>query len=88
MILWSPAANDTCIVGFEDVTELNKIHPEFSSHSKVYKNYEVFKSKELMNFQLVPTFPGARNAAPLPADISILLKRPKKDVPYVGAYPL
>lgn len=88
MILWSPAPNDTCIVGFEDVAELNKKHPEFSAHSKVYKNYEVFKSKELMNFQMLSTFPGAKNAAPLPADISSLLKRPKKDIPYIGAYPL
>jgi hypothetical protein len=88
MILWSPANNDSCIVGFESPAELHKLLPEFSANSELYKDYSLFKSNELANYQLLPTFPGARIAAPIPADISLLLKRPKKDVPYTGAYPL
>src|SRR4030042_1108682 len=32
MILWSPAMNDTCIIGFDTPADLNKLHPEFSAH--------------------------------------------------------
>lgn len=88
MILWSPAQNDTCIVGYDDVSALNTKHPGFEAHSMIFKNYLPFRSRELLNFKLLPSFPGSKNAAPLPADISTLLKRPKKSIPYIGAYPL
>ena len=87
MILWSPAMNDTCIIGFESPAELNKLHPEFSGHSLLYKDYQVFRSPDLSNYRLIPEFPGTKAAAPLPVEISVLLKRPKKDLPYIGAYP-
>ncbi len=88
MILWSPARNDTCIIGLGSPVDLNRIHPEFSAHSTFYTDYNVFKSIELGNYQLIPIFPGAKAASALPLEISFLLKRPKKDVPYIGAYPL
>jgi hypothetical protein len=88
LILWSPAKNDTCIIGLDSPSGLNKLHPEFSSHSSLYSDYTVFKSKELGNYQVIPAFPGAKAASALPPEISLLLKRPKKDVPYIGAYPL
>ncbi|MCX6332680.1 MAG: hypothetical protein NT092_00060 [Bacteroidia bacterium] len=87
-ILWSPANNDTCIVGFNTPAELSKLHPEFAAHSKFYSDYDFFRSKDLGNYRLVPEFPGSKAPSALPADISLLLKRPKKDVPFVGAYPL
>jgi parallel beta-helix repeat protein len=87
MILWSPAMNDTCIIGFENPLELNKLHPEFEAHSALFTNYTVFKSEYLGNYQVLPEFPGARSGAPMPDAIKTLLKRPKKDLPYVGAYP-
>jgi hypothetical protein len=88
LILWSPAKNDTCIVGLDSPSGLNRLHPEFSSHSSLYSDYTVFKSKELGNYQVIPAFPGAKAASALPSEISFLLKRPKKDMPYIGAYPL
>ena len=88
MILWSPAANDTCIIGFDSPADLHKLHPEFSGHSALYSNYSVFKSVELGNYQMIPEFPGAKSAAVLPDEISVLLNRPPQDVPYVGAYPM
>lgn len=88
MMLWSPAQNDSCIIGFENPADLNKLHPEFEAHSTIYKDYPVFMSKELKNFRILPRYAGLMKGSPLPTDISSLLKRPKKDVPYVGAYPL
>jgi len=48
----------------------------------------VFKSSDLGNYKLLPSFPGIKAASHLPADISALLKRSKKGVPYIGAHPL
>ncbi len=87
-ILWSPARNDTCIIGLDNPAGLNGLYPQFSAHSSFYSDYTIFKSRKLGNYQLIPEFPGAGAASPLPSEISILLKRPKKDIPYVGAYPL
>jgi parallel beta-helix repeat protein len=86
MILWSPVANDSCIIGFDSPDELNKLHPEFSAHSKLFTDFIPFKSKELGNYQLLPAFPGTKAAAPLPDELKQLLNRPKKEVTYVGAY--
>jgi len=88
MIFWSPAANDTCIIGFDSPADLHKLHPEFSGHSALYSDYSVFKSVELGNYELIPEFPGVQSASPLPPEISLLLNRPKQDVPYMGAYPM
>jgi parallel beta-helix repeat protein len=86
LILWSPAMNDSCIVGFNNPADLNKLHPEFEAHSALYNDYEVFKSGILGNYQVLPSFPGAKAGSPLPDAIKILLKIPKKAVPYIGAY--
>jgi len=87
VILWSPVRNDSCIVGFNSPAELNKLLPEFAGHSALYKDYSVFKSTELGNYQVIAEFPGAKTAAGLPDEIRLLLNRSLQDVPYVGAYP-
>lgn len=86
-LLWSPAANDTCLTGFKTPEDLHKALPEFCSQSGIYYDNSVFKSVELENFGLLPSFQGNSFASPLPAEISSLLGRPKKDTPYIGAYP-
>ncbi len=88
MILWSPAKNDTCIIGLDSPAGLHKLHPEFSAHSSLFLDYSVFMSTEIGNYRLIPAFPGAKAASVLPSEISTLLKRPKKDTPYIGAYPM
>lgn len=88
LILWSPAANDNCIAALDSPAALNKLHLEFSAHSLFFTEGSVYKSSELGNYQLLPSFPGIKAASPLPADITTLLKRPKKGIPYIGAYPL
>ncbi len=87
-ILWSPVKNDTCIIGFNTPAELNKLHPEFEAGSRFYADYDVFRSRYLGNYKLVSEFPGVKTATAMPAEISLLLKRSKKDLPYVGAYPM
>ncbi len=88
MILWSPAMNDQCYEGFNTPSDLHKLHAEFDAHSALYSDYNVFKSNELGNYQMLPEFPGARSGAPLPDNIRVMLKQPDQEIPYVGAYPL
>jgi len=88
LILWSPAANENCMAALDSPAELNKLHPEFSAHSMFFTAGSVYKSGELGNYQVLSSFPGIKAASALPADISALLKRPKKGLPYIGAYPL
>jgi hypothetical protein len=88
LILWSPAENENCIVGLEGPADLNKLQPGFEAHSMLLNDYTVFKSPEMGNYQLVPSFPGIKAASPMPADIRTLLNRLKRDMPYIGAYPI
>jgi parallel beta-helix repeat protein len=89
LILWSPAADVNCQTRFESPEGLQKLHPEFSAHSKYFANYSgpLFKSPELDNYQLLKVFPGSTAATSLPDEISKLLGREKKETPFVGAYP-
>jgi hypothetical protein len=86
LILWSPVQNDSCIIRYDDPSELHAAYPEFAANSKLYNNTSVFKSTELGNYQVLPAFPGINQATVLPDAISKLLNRPKKDMPFVGAY--
>jgi parallel beta-helix repeat protein len=87
LILWSPADDKMCITGLESPEELHRLHPEFSGSSMLYADFNVFRGPELHNYQLLSSFQGNKTAAQLPADISNLLMRPRKEGPYIGAYP-
>ncbi|MCK4297302.1 MAG: right-handed parallel beta-helix repeat-containing protein [Candidatus Marinimicrobia bacterium] len=89
IILWSPVKNEDCRQIFKSLNDLQKLHPEFSVHSRYFSNYSgpLFKSRELGNYQILPAFPGFKSGMQLPAEILKLLGRSKKDGRYVGAYP-
>ncbi|MDZ7288771.1 MAG: right-handed parallel beta-helix repeat-containing protein [candidate division KSB1 bacterium] len=89
LILWSPAANENCQVGFESFENLRRLYPEFAANCRYYANYDgpLFKGMELGNYQLSPDFPGAKAGMQLPAGISKLLGPSQKVGRYVGAYP-
>ena len=69
--------------------ELNKLHPEFSAHSKYFDNYDgpLFKSPELGNYELLKAFAGSSVGGPLPAEIRKLLDRTNQENHFPGAYP-
>jgi hypothetical protein len=89
LILWSPAADVNCQTGFESPEGLQKLHPEFSAHSRYFANYNgpLFKSPELDNYQLLQAFPGSTAATLLPDEIRKFLGQPKQDAKFTGAYP-
>ncbi|MFH0990091.1 MAG: right-handed parallel beta-helix repeat-containing protein [bacterium] len=90
LIVWSPAPGEECQVGFESLSDLRKLYPEFSGNSLSLYNYHgpLFKSTELGNYQLLPEFPGANSGIQLPVEISKFLRLSKGNGPYVGAYPI
>ena len=89
IILWSPATGSQCQVGFESVSELQKMFPRFEGNSLSYDAYHgpLFKSIALGNYQLLPMAPGATSGMQLPAEIRKILGQSKKDGQYTGAYP-
>ena len=87
LILWSPAKGNECQTAFGSPVDVKKMFPEFCDHSEAYgAEIPLFKSADLGNYQLLPTFPGSRLASGLPNAIRKLLGV-EKDVRYVGAYP-
>ncbi len=89
MILWSPAQNEGCQVGFDSIESLHMMYPEFEANSQSYSGYDgpSFKSTELGNYQLLLDAPGAKSGAQLPAEIRKLLGESKNESRYVGAFP-
>jgi len=89
LILWSPAADETCQTPFETPQALHGRYPEFSAHSLYFASGEIplFRGAELGHFELSKTFPGNRAATRLPAEIVRVLNLPGRTAPYVGAYP-
>lgn len=89
LILWSPAQNDTCQVGFDSPESVSKLYPEFESDSRAYTGYSnsVFKSAVLHNYRLLPEFPGVKLGTKLPKDVAAFLEKSGAEETYVGAYP-
>ncbi len=86
LILWSPAQNEECQARLNSPSEIQKVQPDFSINDK-YLNYNIFKSPELGNYQLIPDVQKEIKAAHLPKNISEVLGNAKNEKPYTGAYP-
>ncbi len=89
LILWSPASNKECQMGFNSLEELRKAYPECEANSRYYPGYTepLFKSIETGNYRVVTTFPGLPSGRRLPAEISTLLGQSRNNGVYIGAYP-
>lgn len=89
LVAWRPAANENCQMGFASLEDLRKQHPEFSADSRAFLSYNgpLFKSIELGDYQLLPTFPASKSAVLLPTEVGKLFDSSKENGRYVGAYP-
>lgn len=90
LMYWAPAKNKECRKEIKHLSDLRKLHSEFSAKSQYFENYEgpLFKSWELGKFEILEEFPGAKAGAKLPAEIRKLLGISKNEAPFTGAYPL
>ncbi len=88
LVLWSPAPGDQCQAGFDILEDIRKLAPGFSAHSRTFSAYAgpLFKSPDLLNFTLLPGFPGSNLGTRPPDDIAGLLGLATAADPYVGAY--
>jgi parallel beta-helix repeat protein len=86
LIYWSPAVNNNCQLISESLGDIQKLYPEFLTHSRYLPNYNghLFKGFDLGNYNLLQAFPGSDAAASLPTEISELLGQSKQ---FIGAYP-
>lgn len=87
---WSPSKtsnNGPCDQNIKTIDELNAVLDQASGHNQYFSNLnlQVFKSRELGNYQVSGLFP-VKTAATIPAHIQKLLHLPAKTKPYVGAY--
>ncbi|HUI29395.1 MAG TPA: right-handed parallel beta-helix repeat-containing protein [Candidatus Acidoferrales bacterium] len=89
LILWSPAENEKCQLGFDSLDGLRRLYPEFEANSRFYTNYDgpLFKSAQLGNYELLTSFPGAKLGTRLPDEIRVLLENSRNEQRYVGAFP-
>ncbi|MBN1560217.1 right-handed parallel beta-helix repeat-containing protein, partial [candidate division KSB1 bacterium] len=85
LILWSPATNENCQLQCQSLEDFQHQQPEFEKQSLYFADYAgpLFKCSELGNYQLLQSFPGAKNAGPLPKEIGELLRSKG----CVGAFP-
>ncbi len=89
LILWSPAKNPSCQVGFDNLEDLRKVYSKFETAGHCYAGYDgpLFKSVELDNFELLPGFSASQLGMKLPEVVQKLIGRSGEEDRYVGAYP-
>jgi parallel beta-helix repeat protein len=88
LIVWSPAQDSLCQVQLQSPEDLHKLYSGFSARSRSYSDdIPLFKDRELGSYQLMPAFPGSKDASVVPEEIRRLLGLAEKDIKYVGAYP-
>jgi parallel beta-helix repeat protein len=94
LVRWSPSDTpgnqSNCETTVETLDALKKVFDGSSTNSQYYSdlNLQVFQSRELGNYQLLPGFKGAKAATVLPTPVQKLLGINPKAAPYSGAFPL
>ncbi|MBZ5495631.1 MAG: right-handed parallel beta-helix repeat-containing protein [Acidobacteriia bacterium] len=88
LILWSPAASDSCVSTLGSLDEFRKLVPAFEALGQQFDRTprSIFRSPELGRYELLQALPGTRK--PLPADIRKLLNWSDEVAQSPGAYPL
>ena len=89
LVLWGPAANESCQIGLDSLGDLQKLAPSFerAGRSLAGSASELFRSVELRNFDLGQLPPGTQPVVNVPTEVLRVLGW--KDGPYApGAFPL
>jgi len=86
IIQWSPVQNENCNLSFYSLEKFKELMSEFSKHSNYYPDYngQIFKSIELNDFHLLPSFQELNKGVVLPGSVAKLIHQSKN---YIGAYP-
>jgi hypothetical protein len=75
---------------FQSPKDLRARNSSFEANSQSYKDYfgPLFQGEQLNRFELLPKFPGADSAAPLPNDVQRLLGWSRETATFPGAFPV
>ena len=89
LIVWSPAATESCVVRLGSLDEFRTLVPAFEAGARQLDRTprSIFKSPDLGRYELLQALPGAAGGATLPADIRKLLGWSEEDARSPGAYP-
>ena len=90
LILWSPAANDSCSARLGSLDEFRKLAPAFEAGGRQIDGTprSVFQGADLGRYELLQALPGTPGGEMLPADVRKLLGWSEEDARSPGAYPL
>lgn len=88
LIVWSPSSGESNLMDLHWPAELHALQSRFAGHSTAYQGYygPLFTGRRLSRFGLLPGFPGAESAAPLPDHVLGLLDWTKESATFPGAF--
>jgi hypothetical protein len=89
LILWSPAATDTCVARLGSLDEFRKLAPAFEASGRQLDRtpQSIFKGPDLGRYELLQALPGTPGGKTLPADVRKLLGWSEEEARSPGAYP-
>jgi hypothetical protein len=89
LIVWSPAATESCVVRLGSLDEFRKLAPAFEAGGRQLDRTprSIFKSPDLGRYELRQPLLGAPGGPMLPADIRKLLGWSEVEALSPGAYP-
>ena len=89
LILWSPAATESCVTTLASLDEFRKLAPAFEAHGRQLDRTPraIFKGPDLGRYELLEALPGTAEGEPLPADVRKLLGWSEEEARSPGAYP-
>ena len=87
MIRWSPYPGEECRTAIYSPSQLNELHPEFSSGCRYYEDFDgqLFADPDNGDFRIASGFPGIYAATAIPARIADLRGMPANHDPFPGA---
>jgi len=86
LIVWSPAASDSCATQLGSLDEFRKLMPAFEAGGRQLERTprSIFKGPDLGRYELLEALPGGET---LPADIRKILGWSEEEARSVGAFP-
>jgi len=90
LVVWSPAAGETCQVEIGSLEELRMLQPGFEARGRYLSDYAgaLFRSPELRRYELAQRLAGLPAVDDLPLEVARLLGWPVAQSRTPGAYPV
>jgi hypothetical protein len=88
LLVWSPAASDSCVARLGSLDEFRKLVPAFEINGRQLDRTprSIFKGPDVGRYELLQVLPGTPEVA-LPADVRKLLGWSEEEAESPGAYP-